>query len=104
MLSDFLWPSLSHTGVSGLYFQQDGATCHTTRENDRFLRSKFPQRVISRNADFNWSPRSYDLTPVDFFLSVFLKSCVYANKQQTVNVLNNNIQVGICEKKLQRHV
>ena len=83
MLSDFLWPQLSHTDVSGLYFQQDGATCHTTRENVTFLRSMFLNRVISRNADFNWPPRSCDLTPVDFFLWGFLKSRVYANKPQT---------------------
>ena len=72
-------------------------TCHTTRENVTFLRSKFPQRVISRNADFNWPPRSCDLTPVDFFLWGFLKSRVYANKPQTVNDLKNNIQVAIRE-------
>ena len=95
MLSDFLWPQLSHTDVSGLYFQQDGATCHTTQENVTFLRSKFPQGVISRNADFNWPPRSWDLTPIDFFLWGFLKSRVYANKLQTVNNLKNNIQVAI---------
>jgi len=71
MLSDFLWPQLNHIDVSDVYFQQDGATCHTTRNNITFLRSKFPQRVISQNADFNWPPRSCDLTPLDFFCGVF---------------------------------
>jgi len=83
--------------VSDVYFQQDGATCHTTRNNITFLRSKFPQRVISQNADFNWPPRSCDLTPLNFFLWGFLKSRVYANKPQTINDLKNNIQVAIRE-------
>lgn len=97
MLRDFLWTQLSHIDVSDVYFQQDGATCHTTRENITFLQSKFPQRVISRNSDFNWPPRSCDLTPLDFFLWGFLKSRVYANKPQTINDLKNNIQVAIRE-------
>ena len=83
--------------MSGLYFHQDGATCHTTRENVTIWRSKFPQRVISRNADFNWPPRSCDLAPVDLFLWVFLKSRVYANNLQNVNDLKNNIQDAIRE-------
>ena len=103
MLSDYLWPQLSHTDVSGLYFQQDGATCHTTRENVTFLRSKFPQRVISRNADCNWPPWSCELTPVDFFLGFFFLSRAYANKPQTINDLKNKIQVAISEW-LQRQV
>jgi len=53
MLSDFLWSQLNHIDVSDVYFQQNGATCHTTQNNITFLRSKFPQRVISQNADFN---------------------------------------------------
>ena len=80
MLSDFLSPQLSHTDVSGLYFQQ----------NVTFLRSIFFQRVISRNADFNWPSRSCDLTLVDFFLWGFSKSRVYANKPQTVNDLKKH--------------
>ena len=45
---------------------------------------KNPGRVISRNGDQNWPPRSCDLTPYDFFLWGFVKSRVYANKLQTI--------------------
>ena len=34
------------------------------------LREKFPGRVISRNGDYNWSPGSCDLTPLDIFVWV----------------------------------
>lgn len=70
LLSNFLWPELNHINVSDFYFQADSATCHITRENIQFLRSKF-RRVISRNADFNWILRSCDLTTLDFFCGVF---------------------------------
>ncbi|CAK9817074.1 Transposable element Tc3 transposase [Anthophora quadrimaculata] len=97
MLSDFLWPELNPIDVSDVYFQQDDVTCHTTRENVQFLRSKFGQRVISRNADINWPPRSCDLTPLDFFLWGYLKSRVYAVKLETINDLKDNIRVAIRE-------
>ena len=59
--------------VDGVYFQQDSATCQTTGETIGLLREKFPGRVISRNGDYNWPPRSCDLTPLDFFLCDYVK-------------------------------
>ena len=32
------------------------------------LRTVFENRIISRNSDVNWPPRSCDLTPLDYFL------------------------------------
>ena len=54
----FLWPDLEDMDVDDVYFQQDGATCHTSDETIGLLRQKFPVRVISRNGDCNWPPRS----------------------------------------------
>ena len=54
--------------MEGMWFQQDGATCHTARETTVLLRENFRGRVISRNGDQNWPPRSCDLTPCHFFL------------------------------------
>ena len=33
------------------FFQQDGATCHTTRSNMEVLRNRFPGKLISRFGD-----------------------------------------------------
>jgi len=96
MLSDFLWPQLNHIDVSDVYFQQDGATCHTTWNNIMFLRSKFFQRVISQ-CRFQLASKVMWSNTIRFFLWGFLKSRVYANKPQTINDLKNNIQVAICE-------
>ena len=49
------------------FFQQDGATAHTSRLSINRLREVFGERLISRNI---WPPRSPDLTPPDFFFGV----------------------------------
>jgi len=57
------------------YYQQDGATCHTSntgmREIEIFF---FKDRIISKNL---WPPRSPDRMPADFFLWGLLKGKVY---------------------------
>ena len=47
------------------YYQQDGATCHTSNASMREIGSFVQDRIISKNL---WPPRPPDLTPVDFFL------------------------------------
>ena len=47
------------------YYQQDGATCHTSNAGMREIESFFFQDIIiSKNL---WPPRSPDLTPADSF-------------------------------------
>jgi hypothetical protein len=59
------------------YFQQDGATCHTSNESMALINRIFMDSVISKNL---WPSRSPDLTSVDYFLWGYLKECVYKNK------------------------
>ncbi|GFX23285.1 uncharacterized protein TNCV_1558841 [Trichonephila clavipes] len=47
------------------------------------LKHTFGDRLISRFGPVNWPPRSCDLTPLDYFLWVYIKSLVYADKPQT---------------------
>ncbi|CAH1969028.1 unnamed protein product [Acanthoscelides obtectus] len=77
--------------MDDVYFQQDGATCHTTNVNIHRLQSFFGDRVISRRGNVPWPPRSCDLTPLDFFLWGYLKSKIYVNKPATLQELKNNI-------------
>ena len=83
--------------VDDVYFQQDGATCHTSGETIGLLREKFPGRVISRNGDYNWLPRSCDLTPVDIFLWGYVKDKVYADAPQSIQELEEKIRAIIDE-------
>ncbi|GFW41838.1 putative transposable element [Trichonephila clavipes] len=77
--------------VQELWFQQDGATCHTARATIDFLKDTFGDRLISRFGPVNWPPRSCDLTPLDYFLWGYVKSLVYVDKPQTLDHLEDNI-------------
>ncbi|XP_075163253.1 uncharacterized protein LOC142235887 [Haematobia irritans] len=77
--------------VDDMWFQQDGATCHTANETMALLRNKLNGRVISRNDDVNWPPRSCDLTPLDFFLWGYLKEKVYVDNPATIQELKDEI-------------
>ncbi|GFT97205.1 DUF4817 domain-containing protein [Trichonephila clavipes] len=80
-----------------LWFQQDGATCHTARATIDLLKDTFGDRLISRFGPVNWPPRSCDLTPLDYFLWVYVKSLVYADKSQTLDHLEDNIRRVIAD-------
>jgi hypothetical protein len=56
------------------YYQQDGATSHTSGVSIVEVESFFPDRVISRGLR---PPRSPDLTPPDVFLWDHLKGRAY---------------------------
>ncbi|GFY19377.1 uncharacterized protein TNCV_4127641 [Trichonephila clavipes] len=80
-----------------MWFQQDGATCHTARATIDLLKDTFGDRLISRFGPVNWPPRSCDLTPLDYFLWCYVKSLVYADKPQTLDHLEDNIRRVIAD-------
>ena len=53
MINEFLWTKLEDIDVDDVYFQQDGATYHTSDETISLLGEKFPGRVISRHGVYN---------------------------------------------------
>ncbi|GFT07894.1 uncharacterized protein TNCV_1214641 [Trichonephila clavipes] len=81
-----------HPDLWELWFQQDGATCHTARATIDLLKDTLGDRLISRFGPVNWPPRSCDLTPLDYFLWGYVKSLVYADKPQTLDHLEDNIR------------
>ncbi|GFY14460.1 putative DD41D transposase [Trichonephila clavipes] len=80
-----------------LWFQQDGATCHTARATIDLLKDTFGDRLISRFGPVNWPPRSCDLTPLEYFLWGYVKSLVYADKPETLDHLEDNIRRVIAD-------
>ncbi|GFV80158.1 uncharacterized protein TNCV_1477201 [Trichonephila clavipes] len=68
MITNFFVPELNNHDVQELWFQQDGATCHTARATIDLWEDTFGDRLISRFGPVNWPPRSCDLTPLDYFL------------------------------------
>lgn len=65
--------------TSATWFQQDGATWHISNDLISAVREVFGQKVISKRCDINWTLRSPDLSSMDFFLSLYLKSQVFNN-------------------------
>lgn len=93
MIREFLVPALQEFqgDTTRIWFQQDGATCHTARVSIDLLKETFPGKLISKRGDIEWPPRSPDLTACDFFLWGYLKSVVYENNPTTLEQLKRNI-------------
>ncbi|GFW06577.1 uncharacterized protein TNCV_2189101 [Trichonephila clavipes] len=97
MITNFFIPELKNHDVQELWFQQDGATCHTACATIDLLKDTFGERLILRFGPVNWPPRSCDLTPLDYFLWGYAKSLVYADKPQTLDHLEDNIRRVIAD-------
>ncbi|XP_054283494.1 uncharacterized protein LOC129000557 [Macrosteles quadrilineatus] len=93
MLRDVFVPQLNELEVDleSVWFQQDGATCHTANDTIGLLAETFGERIISFRRSVNWPPRSCDIAPTDFFLWGYVKSQIYADEPQTLNDLEANI-------------
>ncbi|GFW05909.1 transposable element Tc3 transposase [Trichonephila clavipes] len=91
-----IWSEANPQGYE-LWFQQDGATCHTARATIDLLKDTFVDRLISRFGPVNWPPRSCDLTPLDYFLWNYVKSLVYADKPKMLDHLEDNIRRVIAD-------
>ena len=90
------WPALGQRRCvvrAEQWFQQDGASSHTSNYSLNWLRQLFLDRFISRCAP-EWAPHSPDLNPPDFYLWVYLKDNVYTNNPQK----NSDLKAAIAAK------
>ncbi|GFV26530.1 uncharacterized protein TNCV_3361831 [Trichonephila clavipes] len=81
MITNFFILELNNHDIQELWFQQDGATCHTARATIDLLEDTLGDRLISRFGPVNWPPRSCDLTPLELFsmeLCKVIGLCGYA--------------------------
>ena len=87
---------------ANLWFQQDGASSQTAHESRQELRDLFGQNIVGKFFNFNWPPRSPDLSPLDFFLWGYLKNKVYSGvKATTLAGLKLRIQEAFEETRLE---
>ncbi|GFV43725.1 putative LOC100569746 [Trichonephila clavipes] len=100
MITNFFIPELNNHDVQELWFQQDGATCHTARATIDLLKDTLGDCLISRFGLVNWPLRSCDLTPLDYFLWGYVKSLVNADKPQTLDHLEDSIHRVIADIRL----
>ena len=68
MVQKFFIPYLKENewNIPYVRFQQDGTTTHTARVTMNVIRKTFAGRLITRNGEIPWPPRSPDLSPCDF--------------------------------------
>lgn len=83
-----------------MWFQQDGATAHTSREQRAILRQHFTS-LISLRSDLHWPARPPDLTPCNYFLWSYLKSVVHRNRPNNLDH-HRNIMENIPVDSLER--
>ena len=58
ILNEFLFQKIEEDDMDDIWFRQGGATCHMANVTIDLLRTVFENRIISRNSDVNWPPRS----------------------------------------------
>ena len=92
MLKEFLFTKIEEEDIGNIWFQKNGATCHTSEATLDDLRPVFDDRIISRRADVVCPPWSCDLTPLDYSLWDAVKDKCYTNKPEKIDALKNNIR------------
>lgn len=65
---EFFLPKLAEMDVGKVWFQQDGVTVHTEGRSMNLSWEHFPKWLVSLRGDLQWSTKSPDLVPCDFFL------------------------------------
>ncbi|GFT51714.1 uncharacterized protein TNCV_4870351 [Trichonephila clavipes] len=78
---------------------RDGSLCSLDRNNYfiNLMEAKVHDHIHSTNTALIYTPRSCDLTPLDYFLWGYVKSLVYADKPQTLDHLQDNIRRVIAD-------
>ena len=99
-MNDFYFTKIKEKDIGNIWFQQDGATCHTADATLDDLRNGLEDRIISRRADVVWPPRSCDLTPLAYYLWGAIKDKCYAVTPETIDALKDNIRKAIGEIQL----
>ena len=90
MITEYFCSQLDDMDFKDMWF-------HTANVTINLLETKFGERVISRNGPVCWPPRSWDLTPLDYFQ---IKSMIYANKPATIDELRTNIKREIANRPI----
>ena len=85
--ANFCSKKFGEEDIGIIWFQQDGANCHTPEATLDVLHLVFEDRIISRIADVVWPPQSCDLTPLDYYLWGAAREKRYADKPETIDAL-----------------
>ena len=98
MLNECLFTKIEEKDIGNIWFQRDDAMCHTAEATLNVLHPVFEDSFISHRADVVWPPRSWDLTPLDYYLWGAVRDKFYADKQETIDVLKDIVLVKLLVK------
>ena len=101
-----VWCGFGYGGIIAPFFLENEQGAAVTVNGERYRamlnefmlpkkRTVFENRIISRNSDVNWPPRSCYLTPLDYFLWGAVKDKCYANYPETIEALKYEIEIAI---------
>jgi hypothetical protein len=92
MLKSFFHPIIRRQKLDKkIYFQQDGAPIHFSKEVRAWLDEQFCERWVGRGGSISWAPRSPDLTPLDFYLWGYIKTSIYTTPVNDIDDLKERI-------------
>ena len=93
LLKERFWPQVRHrVQRDRLWFQQDGATVHTTSAVRQWLAEKFGGRIVSRLTERPWPPRSPDLSPLDYWFWAVAMAELRRNPPATLEELKATVE------------
>ena len=92
MLNKFLFTKIEEEDICIVWFQQDGAMCHTAETMLEVFRPVFEDYIISRRCDVVWPPRSSNLISLDYYLWGAVKDEYYAARPETIEALKDIIR------------
>ena len=96
MLHKFLFTKIEEEDIGNIWFQQDG----TGQATLDVLCPAFKDHIIGRSADVVWLHRSWNITPLDYYLWGAVNYKCYADKPETIDALKDNIREAIGEIQL----
>ena len=80
MIFTYFLSKIQELDLHDVWCQQNGATCHSARVTMELLRGELCEHYISCSGPVNWSPRSCDLTPLDYCLWGYVKAHFHKGK------------------------
>ncbi len=92
MINIFFLPTLHHRRcLKWVWFQHDGAICHTANRTLTVFCKAFGIRIISKGVLLEWPPHSWNLTAPDFFLWGYLEARVNTDHARDLVQLRQRI-------------
>lgn len=102
-IANVLAPELERrlgSSLNKIWFQQDGAACHTSTASLEYLVAIFGKQLISDKTKLSWPPHSPDLTVCDYFLWSELDRRV--SKRKPANIGDLKIAYKLAASEINR--